>query len=56
MNEREGEGERYTIIKHTTPEGKVVDKVIFDLHGLSTEEAAAQVWAVFLELGWVSDD
>lgn len=47
--------ERYTIIKYTTPEGEVVDKVIFNLHGLSTEEAAKAVWAVFQELGWVSE-
>ena len=54
-SERGGEGERSILIKHTTREGKTVDKVIFDLHGLSTEEAAARVWAVFLELGWVSE-
>jgi cell division ATPase FtsA len=54
-SEREEEGERHIFIKHTLPEGNTVDKVIFDLHGLSAEEAAARVWAVFLELGWVSE-
>ena len=47
--------ERYTIIKHATPDGKVVDKSIFDLHGLYTEEAAAEVWRVFVKLGWVPE-
>ncbi len=36
--------ERHTIIKHRNPKtGEVVDKVLFDLHGLSTEEAAERV-------------
>ena len=47
--------ERYTIIKHTTPEGQVVDKMIFTLSGLTTEEAAKLVWAAMVEAGWVSE-
>ena len=50
-----GEGERSILVKHTTREGETVDKIVFDMHGLSTEEAAERVWAVFPELGWVSE-
>ena len=46
--------ERHTIIKHRNPKtGELVDKVVFDLTGLTSEEAAERVWAVFQSLGWV---
>ncbi len=47
--------ERHATIKHRTQDGRVVDKLIFDLSGLSSEEAARMVWQEFVKMGWVKD-